>query len=265
MALIGPLPVESPGVRLIDASDIAQIVTFLKAGVFPNVTAATGGYVYETAADPVAAAGSTQAAATVLTAQISRIATATAGSAFGIALPLASPGLELALINDTAVPVTVYAQNGSADNINDTLGSTGVVQMPNSMVIYAATAAGKWYAEGLGTGFAPSGVNIETASYTDAITAAGTNAATGTALTTQINRITTNTGAGGVGVTLPLAKPGLSIQVSNATAATLTIYGNGADDIQVGGAAAAASITATTLKTGSLWCASTGHWHGIVA
>ena len=62
-------------------------------------------------------------------------------------------GLELTIINDSAVPMTVFAPG--SDQINDTAGSTGVVHMPNAMVIYTCTASGKWYAEGLGTGFAP--------------------------------------------------------------------------------------------------------------
>ena len=218
----------------------------------------------ESSQDGIAATGSTQATAFQITTQTARISSATAGSAFGVALPPSQPGLELASINDSSVGVQLYSYVGGSDTLNDTAGSIGITLMPNSMVIASSAYTGKWYITGIGTGFSPSGVNIETASYTDAISAAGTTSATATALTTQINRVTTNSGTP-AGVTLPAAKPGLSIQVSNATATSLVIYGNGTDDIQTGGTAAASTLTVTTLKTASLWCASNGHWHGVVA
>ena len=223
----------------------------------------SGSFFTESANNAVAAAGTTQATATLITTQTARIATATAGSAFGVQLPLAVGGLELAIINDSSVGVQLYASTLGTDTLNDTTGSTGITLMPNSMVIASAAGAGKWYVTGIGTGFSPSGVNIETASYTDQISAAGTTSATAYQLTTQINRVTTNAGTP-AGVTLPVAKAGLSIQISNATANSLVIYGNGTDDIQTGGTSAASTLTVTTLKTASLWCASNGHWHGVV-
>jgi hypothetical protein len=242
----------------------ADLTALLAAGCVLADSGIFGAYLIETVADGVAAAGTSQATSYQIVAQQTRVATVTAGSAFGVSLPLSTSyvGLELTVINDSAVPMTVFAPG--SDQINDSAGSTGVVHMPNAMVIYTCTASGKWYAEGLGTGFAPTGVNIETMSSTDLVSAAGTTSATATALTTNINRVTVNAGTP-AGVTLPVAKPGLSIIVSNATATSLVIYGNGSDDIQVGGVAAAATITVTTLKTANLWCASTGHWHGVVA
>ena len=241
------------------------------AGVDPNSLSSLSGFAstpysffVESAQDNIAATGTTQATAYQLTTQTARISTATAGSAFGVALPPSQAGLELAIINDSSVGVQLYSFVGGTDTLNDTAGSTGITLMPNSMVIASSAYVGKWYITGIGTGFSPTGVNIETASYTDAITASGTTSATATALTTQINRVTTNSGTP-AGVTLPAAKPGLSIQVTNATATSLVIYGNGSDDIQTGGTAAAATLTVTTLKTASLWCASPGHWHGVVA
>ena len=223
---------------------------------------ATSAFFVESAVDGIVAAGSNQAGATQITGQTSRISTASAGQ--GVQLPLAQGGLELSIINDTTTTVQLYGSALGSDFLNDVAGSTGIPLMPNSMIIASAANTGKWYLTGIGTGFASSGVNIETASFLDAITAAGTSNATAVQLTNQINRVTTNSGTP-AGVTLPSAKPGLSIQISNATATSLVIYGNGSDDIQTGGTAAAATLTVTTLKTASLWCASTGHWHGVVA
>ena len=224
----------------------------------------SGSFFTESSNNALAAAGTNQATAALITTQTVRVSSSTSGSAFGVQLPLSAPGLELAIINDTANGIQLYASTSGTDTLNDTTGSTGITLMPNSMVIASATGVGKWYVTGIGTGFSPSGVNIETASYTDNITAAGTTNATATAITTQINRVTTNSGSP-AGVTLPVAKAGLSVQISNATATSLIIYGNGSDDIQVGGVAAASTTTVTTLKTASLWCASGGHWHGVVA
>ena len=218
----------------------------------------------ESSQDGIAATGSTQATAFQITTQTARISTATAGSAFGVALPPSQPGLELAIINDSSVGVQLYSYVGGSDTLNDTAGSTGITLMPNSMVIASSAYTGKWYITGIGTGFSPSGVNIETASYTANITAVAGGQGSATPLTTQINQVSTNPASGGV--LLPVAKPGLSIQVSNYTATNaLTVYGNGTDTIAVGGVSPAASTSVPTYKTISLWCASTGAWHGVVA
>jgi hypothetical protein len=247
-----------------NVASATDLTNLLAAGCVLADSGVFNAYVIETVADGVAATGTTAATAYPIVAQQTRVATVTPGSAYGVVLPASanSIGLELTIINDSANPMTVFALG--SDQINDASGATGVVHMQNAMVLYTCTASGKWYAEGLGTGFAPTGVNIETMSSQDAIAASGTTSATATAITNNINRVTTNAGTP-AGVTLPVAKPGLSVIVSNATATSLVVYSNGSDDIQTGGTAAAATLTITTLKTANLWCASTGHWHGVVA
>ena len=217
----------------------------------------------ENSVDGISAAGSNQAGATLITGQTSRISTASAGQ--GVQLPLAQGGLELSIINDSSVAVQLYASALGTDFLNDVAGSTGIPLMPNSMVIASAANTGKWYITGIGTGFATSGVNIETASFQAAISAAGTTYLNATPVVNQINQVTV-VGAG-QGVVLPSAKPGLQIQVSNyqATNALLVYGAGGTDTIQTGGSAPAASLSLPAYKTANLWCAASGAWHGVVA
>ena len=237
---------------------IGQGCTYADSGIF-------GAYILETTADGVAALGTTQAGAYQIVAQQTRISSATAGTAIGVSLPLSTSyiGLEITLINDTLVPITVFAPTG--DTINDTTGTTGITQMPDSMCIYTCTASGKWYATGIGTGFAPTGVNIETASAIDALTAAGTTAATALQLSNQLNRVTTNSGTP-AGVTLPIAKPGLQCVVMNSTATALVIYGNttNSDQINVSGTTAA-SYTLAAGKTIQFFSTVQAVWHGLLS
>lgn len=74
-------------------------------------------------------------------------------------------------------------------------------------------------------------------SITDDITAAGNdNQGDATALTTQINRVTTVTGTTADGVKLPTAVSGLEITIINASATALEIFPNTDDDIDETGA-----------------------------
>jgi hypothetical protein len=206
-----------------------------------------------------AAAGANQAGATAITSQTALVNAGTGG----VSLPLATPGLEIAIINDTTSALVVYAAPAGSDTINDQNGAGGVIQMAKSMVIYSAPLAGAWFAEGLATGFAPSGVNIETTTAAAGLSATGTGSASATALNNAINQITTNAGSP-AGATLPAAKAGLTCMVANATTTALVIYGAGSDTISVS-AAAAASYSLAANKTVSLFCVANGVWHGAVS
>src|SRR5258706_8332559 len=123
-------------------------------------------FIYESFADGVVAfAGGGQAGATPITTEIARI-TVVANTGDSILLPLAAPGLTLMVVNHGGKPMQTFGTGG--DTIDDQAAATGVSQMVNSVVIYVCTMPGKWYANGLGTGFAGS---FETMSYTDGLTA----------------------------------------------------------------------------------------------
>lgn len=213
----------------------------------------------ELAQDNVTAhAGGGQGAATALWAQTSRITVvATAGDS--VVLPASAPGLELLVINHGANPMQVYG-NG-ADQIDDQAAGTGVSQMQNSMVIYSSASAGKWYSDGLATGFG--GPGLQTQSTTSAIVAkAGGGQAGATVLNSMINRITTVATIGD-SVVLPASAVGLSIFVANAGANSANVFPAGADQINALGASAAFALAAG--KNATFYCTAVGQWHAVLS
>ena len=134
----------------------------------------------------------------------------------------AKRGLGIAVVNASTKPMQIYAQNGSSDTINAIAGSTGVSQMPNSVVYYSVGAAGTWQAQGIGSGYAGA---FTTQSFADGLTAQHTSPSqsTGTPITTAIARFTTVTGAGDAG-TLPVSAGGMYIAVINASANIMNLY-----------------------------------------
>jgi hypothetical protein len=219
----------------------------------------SGSIPLELATGTVAATGTTQATAAALSYQLSRISSATAGSAQGVALPQSVGGMRFAVVNNTAVPITVYGVNAGTDTINGIAGATGVAQPPYSFVEYISPVTGVWYALNLGTGFSTSS-SIPTGSATDAVTAAGTTNATAYQIKTALTRVTTNAGTP-AGVTLPPTFPGYQgVAVMNASASPLLIYGAGSDQINhTGTTAATYSLAAGSVA--QFFCTVAGVWH----
>lgn len=219
------------------------------AGALPVVLAASN----------IAAAGSNQAGATQLVADFNKITTATGGSAFGVRMPVAVAGMDILVENHSGISIQVYG-NGT-DQINDVAGATGVVQMDSSVVIFTCYEAGKWYTNGLATGYAKNpttGTVLETMQYADLISAAGTSQATATPLSAAINNITTV--ASGTGVNLPASAPGLSVVVQNSGANPLLVYPlQGASDT-INGAAATSGILLYQGAIGVFNCTTAGAW-----
>lgn len=219
-------------------------------GVYNNVLS---DLIYETAQDTItAAAGGGQTNATQLAAQTSRISTvATAGDS--VKLPQALPGLELIVINHGANPMQVYGQG--ADTINDVATATGVSHMVNSTVIYTCVTAGAWYTEGLATGFS---AGLQTQAYVNSVTAfAGGGQTSATALTGQINRVSTVATAGD-SVKLPVSAAGMIVTVWNDAAAPMQVFGAGTDTIN---AVATATGVAQMQKSVCIYsCVSAGLW-----
>lgn len=217
------------------------------------------GFLLESYAEGITAfAGGGQTNATQLSAEVNRITTvATAGDS--VKLPVASPGLTIMVINKAAKPMQVFAATG--ETIDDVASATGVTQMQNSVVIYTSTVAGKWYANGLGAGYAGS---FPTLSVTDAITASATQTqAAGTALTTVINRVVTVASAGNA-VTLPLSQPGMVLTVINAHATNAVgVFPGVGDAINAIAANGVYSLAAT--KSADFYCAVAGTWHTILS
>lgn len=213
-----------------------------------------GGFLNESAQDNIVAkASGTQANATQLVAQTSRVATvATAGDA--ILLPASVAGLELLVINHGTNAMQVFG--AGTDTIDDVATATGVSQMPNSLVIYTCATAGKWYSEGLATGFG--GAGFQTLSFVDSITANATQTqAAATQLSAMFNRVATSATLGN-GVKLPASAAGLTIIVDNRGANPIQVYGLGADTIN--GIVATTGVRQGLNTITTYYCATAGNW-----
>ena len=173
----------------------------------------SGSFLTELAEDNITAtAGGGQATARLLTSQTSRI-TVVANTGDSIKLPISAPGLELLIVNSGINSPQIYGFG--SDTVDGLASSTGVSQMPSSMVIYSCTTAGQWFTNGIGTGYAGS---FPTVSYASAVTAkAGGGQSPTTPVTTVLTRIAVVATAAD-SVTLPVAVPGMQITIANASA-----------------------------------------------
>jgi hypothetical protein len=211
------------------------------------------GLFYESSSDNITAfAGGGQASATAMTTEVNRVTTvATAGDS--VKLPASSPGLTILVINHGANAMQVFG--AGTDQIDDVASATGVSQMANSMVLYTCTTAGKWYTEGLATGY----VNgLQTLSFSAALTAhAGGGQASATALPSLINRVAT-VATQGDSVALPSAQPGLAIMVINKGANPMQVFGAGTDTIN--GIATATGISQGINTNATYVCNVAGNW-----
>jgi hypothetical protein len=219
-----------------------------------NVTVT--GFVFESFTDGLAAfAGGGQAGATPITTEIARVTTvASAGDS--VMLPPATQGLTLMVINHGAKPMQVFG-NG-ADVIDDQLAATGVSQMVNSVVFYVCTITGKWYANGLGTGFAGA---FETQSYIDGLTAhAGGGQGSALLITTMLSRFTIVATAGDSAI-LPPGVGGMNITVINASATSMNVFPDIGSTINALSANTAFALAAG--KTAVFVTTVPGAWHTI--
>lgn len=229
-------------------------------GVFAgNIPLQQGDYLIESSQDNITAgAGGGIANAFQISSQTVRIATvATIGDS--VMLPSSAPGLELLVINHGANAMQVFGNSG--DVVDDQVATTGVSQMSNSLVIYSCATAGKWYTEGLSSGFAPS-LGLQTFSYVTLAANVTVTQAAGTPITAMLNNITAS--AAGA-VTLPASAPGLEITVHNISGSSVTVFpnagGTGSEKINAG--AANAGQTMLTLTSTVYTCAVAGQWYSV--
>jgi len=216
------------------------------------------GLFYESAADNITAfAGGGQAGATMITTEVARITTvATAGDS--VALPNAIAGLTLSLTNHGAKPMQVYGQAG--DVINDIASASGVSQMIGSEVIYFCPTNGKWYANGLGTGYSGS---FETQSPADGLVAhAGGGQDSALLITTMISRFTVVASVGDSAI-LPTGVAGMTLTIINASANSMNIFPDLGSTINAGSANAAYALAAG--KTCQFVTTLAGAWHAMLS
>lgn len=91
----------------------------------------------------VSAAGTTQGAGTALTKTINMITSATASSAEAVVLPTAAAGVNITIINTTAVTIKVFP--ATSDAIDGGTANANVNLAPNSSVTLIAADATNWY------------------------------------------------------------------------------------------------------------------------
>lgn len=202
----------------------------------------------------------TQAAATVMTAEVNRVTTvATAGN--GVKLPASAAGLTVTVINSGANAMQVYGLG--SDTINGAAAATGVSQAANSVVIYTSAVAGLWQSDAAST-LSPTYTNLtltgllyESATAT-IVAFAGGGQASATLLTTELNRVTTVATVGD-SVKLPAtATAGLTIVVINNTANAMQVFGSGTDTID--GVATATGVSQMPGSTVIYSCPAVGLW-----
>lgn len=182
-------------------------------------------YIYETAAGSITAlAGGGFIGATPITAQTTRISVV-ASRGDSVRLPFAVPGLELVLVNDGANVAAVFPSG--SDAINGQASGASVLQMPQSIDVYACGVLGKWHAE-VGGGYSGS---FLTELAEDNITAtAGGGQTNARLLTSQTSRIVTVATAGD-SIRLPVSSAGLELLIVNSGTNSPQVYGFGTDTI----------------------------------
>jgi hypothetical protein len=230
-------------------------------GVFQgNVAFQPGDFFLESSADNITATpGGTQTNAFQINTQTARIATvATIGDA--VKLPASAPGMELLVINHGANAMQVFG--AGTDTIDDQATATGVSQMAGSMVIYTCATAGKWYTEGLSSGFAAA-LGLQTFSYATVPANVGGTQGTGTPLKSMLNNITA--AGASYSVTLPASAPGLEITVHNISTQTVLVFPNagGTGTEVINALSANASISMLTNTSTVFTCAVAGQWYTV--
>lgn len=225
------------------------------AGTFTNLT--LSGLLFESAATGITAGTTrTQAQATVLTKEVSRVDTSTAPAAGstlgdGVVLMTAAAGLDATVINNTANNIQVYG-NGT-DTINGIAGSVGVPIPPGDVAQFEAAAAGSWNFEaGVGAaGALPTQISVS------GVTATGANQAGAFVLPADFNFISST--PAGTGVLLPVAKAGLDIFVNNHGGLPLQVYGNGTDTVDdIAGATGVSQMNRSVVL---YTCYANGSWY----
>lgn len=217
-----------------------------------------GRFWFESSVNALAAkAGGGRTGATLITSMVNRISTV-ATALDSCVLPPAFEGLCIAVLNDTANALQMFAQG--SDTINTVAGATGVPHMNKSLVWYTCHIDGAWVANGIGSGF--SGANV-TYSYADGLTALAGGAQVGaTLVNVSTARFTTVASAGDSGI-LMTAAPGLVTTVINAGVNIMNLFPAVGDQINSLGVNNALAIPAGAVV--DLYCTVTGLWHSIIS
>jgi hypothetical protein len=202
----------------IDASTAAGVTTLSldSALVAPgSVTVTTNltvhGLTYESATTNIAAAGTNQGGATVLTTSYNVVTTSTATIApfNGVELPASGVGLEITVVNASTNSIYVYPAGGDVIDSEQTGTHTFVVLPAGGTATYQSVNSGVWYTidpvitisgAGLGLAYSPGTTTLSNTGVTSFSTGStGLSVATSTGAVTLAG--TLSVGSGGTGDT----------------------------------------------------------------
>lgn len=240
---------------IVPPGDVAQFESAVAGSWYVEAGVGSSGQ-YDTviACDTISAPGTTQGTAGALTAIINRVTSGTGG----VRLPASAAGLDIIIMNNSGGPINIYGSG--SDTIDGLAASAPVAQMNGSLCLFACASIGSWFSNGIGTGYAGA---YPTVSYTNGVTAFATGGqASGTLLTTALNRVTTVATAND-SVKLPVAVAGMQITVFNAATNSLNVFPGVGDGINVLGANAAYGLTAG--KTVTFFSTVAGNWHALLS
>jgi hypothetical protein len=120
-----------------------SVTNGITAGNIGGTNITTSGFMLHSVGVGIAATGSTQAGAVVLTKTVNVIGGGTASTQDGVKLPASAVGINCIIINTTAITIKVYPNDGSiidtlATNVPFTLGGGAKLQ-------FVATSGTQWY------------------------------------------------------------------------------------------------------------------------
>jgi hypothetical protein len=101
------------------------------------------GYMIQSTATGLTAAGTTQGTALQLARQINDVTVVTAGTNFGVRLPAATAGMRIIVRNSSAVNLSVYPNTGA--QIQSLGTNVAMVLVAATMLEYVAVSATQWY------------------------------------------------------------------------------------------------------------------------
>jgi hypothetical protein len=164
--------------------------TFIAPGTIQDTT----GMKYSTT-NSITAAGATQATATVLTTSYNVVTTVAAST--GVALPAASAGLIVTVVNRGANTLNVYPANGSGASIDGAAANAAVTLVSNAVATYQAVTTTQWYTVDIPV-TAGAGITVTYNNGNVSIASSGVTSITGTA-----NQITASASTGAVTLSTP--------------------------------------------------------------
>jgi hypothetical protein len=235
---------------------------------------------YESVTDNITAhAGGGQTNALPLVTEINRITTAattgdsvrlpattqypSTGDAYQVGSIVQGVGSTLYVINHGANPIQVFG--AGTDTIDDVATAIGVQQMQGSLVLYTCTSVGKWYSEGLATGYSGSfqtfsSTNLQfTATVNSQTACAGISSLTLPSMITRLAQ-TLNLSDSVNSIALPASAVGLDLLIVNADTGSINIYAGSTTDV-INSLATTAPFALASSKSAQAFCANTGQWH----